>query len=129
MIIALDTATPECKMYLIKDSEIFASKNWLAERRLAQELLGQLEDFLAEHDLTFENLTGLVIFRGPGSFTGLRIGVTVFNTLADSLNIPIVGELGDDWLNTGVGRLQEGRVDSIVIPEYGSPPHITQQKK
>lgn len=129
MILAIDTATPECKIFLIKDDEVIANKNWLAERRLAQELLGQLEDFLAEHDLTFDRLTGLVIFRGPGSFTGLRIGVTVFNTLADSLNIPIVGEIGDDWLKLGISRLEEGRVDSIVLPEYGRPPHITQPKK
>ncbi len=129
MILAIDTSTPECKMYLLKDGAEFAHKNWLAERRLALELLEQLETFLAEHDYTFQDLKGLIVFRGPGSFTGLRIGITVFNTLADSLNIPIVGELGDDWLKLGMGKLAEGKVDTIVLPEYGMPPHITKPKK
>ena len=129
MILAIDTSTPECKMYLVKDGAEFVNKTWLAERRLALELLEQLEKFLAENNQTFQDLKGLVVFRGPGSFTGLRIGITVFNTLADSLNIPIVGELGDDWLKLGVGKLAEGKVDTIVLPEYGTPPHITKPKK
>ncbi len=129
MILAIDTSTPECKMFLVQDSSVFANKNWLAERRLALELLEQLETFLAEHNLTFQDLKGLIIFRGPGSFTGLRIGITVFNTLADSLNIPIVGEVGGDWLKVGIERLTSNKVDTIVLPEYGTPPHITRPKK
>lgn len=129
MILAIDTSTPECKMFLIRNNSVFADKNWLAERRLALELLEQLETFLAENESSFKDIKGLVIFRGPGSFTGLRIGITVFNTLAEGLNIPIVGELGDDWLKQGIGRLSEGKVDTIVLPEYGMPPHITQPKK
>lgn len=129
MILAIDTSTPECKMFLIRNNSVFADKNWLAERRLALELLEQLETFLAENESTLKDIKGLVIFRGPGSFTGLRIGITVFNTLAEGLNIPIVGELGDDWLKQGIGRLSEGKVDTIVLPEYGMPPHITQPKK
>lgn len=129
MILAIDTSTPECKMFLIRNNSVFADKNWLAERRLALELLEQLETFLAENESTFKDIKGLVIFRGPGSFTGLRIGITVFNTLAEGLNIPIVGELGNDWLKQGVGKLSEGKVDTIVLPEYGMPPHITQPKK
>lgn len=129
MILAIDTSTPECKMFLIRNDSVFTDKNWLAERRLALELLEQLETFLAENESTFKDIKGLVIFRGPGSFTGLRIGITVFNTLAEGLNIPIVGELGDDWLKQGIGRLSEGKVDTIVLPEYGMPPHITQPKK
>lgn len=129
MILAIDTSTPECKMFIVQDSSVFANKNWLAERRLALELLEQLETFLAEHNLTFQDLKGLIIFRGPGSFTGLRIGITVFNTLADSLNIPIVGEVGGDWLKVGIERLTSNKVDTIVLPEYGTPPHITRPKK
>lgn len=129
MILAIDTSTPECKMFLVRDGSVFADKNWLAERRLALELLEQLETFLAKNESTFEDIKGLVIFRGPGSFTGLRIGITVFNTLADSLAVPIVGELGDDWLKVGIKRLSSNKADTIVLPEYGMPPHITQPKK
>lgn len=129
MILAIDTSTPICKMTLFDNSAAKASKDWQADRRLALELLEQLETFLAENNLKFQNLTGLIVYRGPGSFTGLRIGVTVMNTLADSLNIPIVGQVGIDWQKSGVDRLISGKPDKIVLPEYGSPPHITKPTK
>lgn len=129
MIFALNTSTPTCGMYLLENGEVKKEKQWLAERRLAKELLGQIEDFLKENNLKFQDLQGLVVFRGPGSFTGLRIGATVANTLADSLEIPIVGGLGEDWLTSSTSRLQAGENDKIVLPEYGAPPHITQARK
>ncbi len=129
MILALDTSTPTCKMYLLKDGKVAAQKDWLAERRLAKELLGTIEAFLQENDTAFSSLTGLAVFRGPGSFTGLRIGVTVMNTLASSLDIPIVGATRDDWLIVTQQRLVSGENDKIVLPEYGAPPHITQARK
>ena len=51
------------KCFLSEDS-VVADKNWLAERRLALELLEQLETFLAENNCKFEDIKGLVIFRG-----------------------------------------------------------------
>lgn len=129
MILALDTSKPECKMTLLEKSSVVATKKWLAERRLALGLLIQIETFLNENSTSFQNLSGLIIFRGPGSFTGLRIGVTVANTLADSLTIPIVGEIGESWIKNGTARLDQKQNDQIVLPEYGSPPHITQAKK
>ncbi|MBI3494707.1 tRNA (adenosine(37)-N6)-threonylcarbamoyltransferase complex dimerization subunit type 1 TsaB [Candidatus Saccharibacteria bacterium] len=128
MILAIDTSTPECRMSLL-DGDKAVNKNWLAERRLALELLEQIETFLNENNLAFQDLTGLIVFRGPGSFTGLRIGITVLNTLADSLSIPIVGEVGDDWQRAGIERIKNEQTDKIVLPEYGSPPHITKPTK
>lgn len=129
MILTLDTSAPECRMSLMDDQRAVASKNWQADRRLALELLGQLEAFLLENNLSFKDLSGLIVFRGPGSFTGLRIGITVMNTLADSLDIPIVGEIGEPWQVKGAERINSGKVDKIVLPEYGSAPHITKPTK
>lgn len=129
MILAIDTSTPLCKMSLLDNGSVKAVKDWQADRRLALELLEQLESFLAENSLKFQDLTGLIVYRGPGSFTGLRIGVTVMNTLADSLDIPIVGEVGEDWQKIGIDRLNSDKPDKIVLPEYGSPPHITKPTK
>lgn len=129
MILGLRTSDPTCQMFLIEDEKIIAPKEWLAERRLSKELLGELEAFLSENDSSFAQLTGLAVFRGPGSYTGLRIGISVMNALAYGLEIPIVGETGDGWLVTAQNRLRKGDNDNVVIPEYGSLPNITIAKK
>lgn len=129
MILGLDTSTPTCKMCLQKDGGESVSQTWLAERRLATELLTRLEAFLQKNACTFVDLSGLVVFCGPGSFTGLRIGITVMNTLSEGLQIPIVGDTGENWFITTQQKLRAGENQKIVIPEYGSLPHVTLPKK
>jgi tRNA threonylcarbamoyladenosine biosynthesis protein TsaB len=102
---------------------------WEAGRTLAKGLLGYIEDTLAKHDASLSNVSGIVVFKGPGSFTGLRIGLTVLNTLADAEHIPIVGETGDVWKDSGYKRLSAGENDAIVLPEYGAAAHITTPRK
>lgn len=124
MILGLDTSTPVCRVYL--DGREYS---WEANRTLAHGLLGYLEDCLTKENKTFTDLTGLAVFRGPGSYTGLRIGITVANTIAGAQGIPIAGETGGDWLASATTRLRGGESDQIVLPEYGGDAHITVPKK
>ena len=64
-----------------------------------------------------------------GKFYGLRIGLTVVNTLADSLNIPIVGAMGDNWRDLALDKLRSGENEKIVMPEYGATANITAPRK
>lgn len=130
MILGLRTDSPVAELYLYDSSgDRLAEKTWQADRNLAHELLMQLEYFLSSHEQSLQNVTGLVLYKGPGSFTSLRIGITVANTWAYSQAIPIVGETGNDWLENGIKRLQNGNDDAGVLPLYGSEPHITRPKK
>lgn len=99
---------------------------WEAGRELARDLLGRIEALVGDD---WDTLSGVVVFRGPGSFTSLRIGITTANTIAYSQGIPIIGEIGDDWLEKALTKLTDGQNDTQVLPEYGSDPHITVQKK
>lgn len=128
MILLLDTSTPLCKLTLMDGDQRF-DYEWQADRTLALHLLSFLRDKLAEHDKTFADIAGIGVFRGPGSFTGLRIGLTVLNTIADSQQVPIVGALGDNWLEAALQRLAESENDQIVLPEYGGEAHITKPRK
>lgn len=98
-------------------------------RNLSNDLLSAIQTLLAENDLTLEDLKGIVVFRGPGSFTGLRISATVANTLSYALSVPIVGTTGEGWFKLGLGRLDKQENDTQVIPEYGADANITKPKK
>lgn len=130
MLLGLRTDSSSAELYLfdIGGSQI-ASKAWQADRTLARWLLKNIDDFLHENATSKEALKGIFVFEGPGSFTGLRIGITVANALATSLNIPIIGERTDDWVHNSVERLVQGRNDQIVLPFYGADARITQPKK
>jgi len=128
MILLLDTSTPVCKLTLI-DGEWHYEDEWQADRTLAKNLLGYLQEQLKKNGKTFADITALGAFRGPGSFTGLRIGLTVLNTIADSEGTPIVGEGGESWKENALVRIDAGENDRIVLPYYGSEAHITKPRK
>lgn len=102
---------------------------WQADRHLAHDMLAYLRDRLAEQNLTFTDITGIGVYRGPGSYTGLRIGLTVLNTIASSEHVAIVGATGDNWHEDCLAKLRSGVDDQIVLPEYGGDAHITKPRK
>ena len=128
MILLLDTSTPVCKLSFV-DGDWRFDDEWESGRTLAKGLLGYLQDNLAKHGKVWADISGIVAYKGPGSFTGLRIGLTVLNTFADSESIPIVGTTGDDWQLVGIARLTAGENDELVMPEYGAEAHITTPRK
>lgn len=127
MILLLDTSTPVCRLTVVDgERKVY---EWQADRELAKGLLEYIHSTLEKHGSTWSNLSGLGVMKGPGSFTGLRIGMSVFNTLADSLHIPIVGETGDGWQDAALARLAAGEDEKVLLPEYGRPANITTPRK
>lgn len=110
MKIYLDTSTPETVLK-INDKEYRHTFG----RDLAEQLLGYMRDKLAEHDASFQDITEITFMAGPGSFTGLRIGATIVNTLAHELNIPLYDH--------------HGQRHPIIIPDYGRGANITAPRK
>jgi tRNA threonylcarbamoyladenosine biosynthesis protein TsaB len=143
MLLALKTADKISEIYILDDDTtartvlIEKEKKWEAGRELARNLLGEIEKLLTGLQTksgttsknVFDNLTGIIVFQGPGSFTGLRIGITTANAIAYAEEIPIVGASGEDWLKKGAEKLRKNQNDKIVLPEYGASPHITAPKK
>lgn len=128
-ILALKTANPEAEIYLYKNDLLIEKYIWVADRKLADTLNYQINEIIDRNKLVYEDLGGLAIFKGPGSFTGLRIGISVFNTIAYTLEIPIIGSSGDNWLSDAISGLISNKNDKLVIPEYGSEPNITKPRK
>lgn len=128
MILLLDSSTPICRITLI-DEDTRIDNEWQADRTLAKGLLGYLDAQLRAHGWTFADITGIGVFEGPGSFTGLRIGMAVLNTIADAQSVPIVGARGEAWQTEALARLEAGENDRIVLPFYASEAHITKPRK
>lgn len=128
MIILLDTSTPICKLTLVDDQQRIHDE-WQADRSLADGLIGYLRNKLAVYGKDWNNISGIGICKGPGSFTGLRIGLTVCNTIADAKAIPIVGETGETWQEKVLQRLRGGENDRLVLPLYGRDANITKPRK
>lgn len=129
MILLLDTSTNVCRLTLINDDKVKHESEWEASRELSLGLLEYIETELNKQAKGFSDIKGIGVFRGPGSFTGLRIGLTVLNTLADGMSVPIVGEIGDDWKDQAISRLAQGESDQIVLPLYGGEANITIPRK
>ena len=110
MKLYLNTSTSKCILKL--DDKVYEAE---LGHEMAEKLLGFIKEKLAENNQTFDNITELEFMSGPGSFTGLRIGASVINTIADYLGIPIKDQNGD--------------LHQLILPEYGRPANITTQKK
>ncbi len=127
MILAIKTDSPTTEIYALEASgEVASQEIWQADRTLARDLLAKIETLLV---MNFDQLTGIIVFKGPGSFTGLRIGITTANAISYAKQIPIVATDGESWLSDGLERLRIGQTDQIALPEYGAPANITMPKK
>ena len=128
MILAIRTDKPEAEVSLLVDNSEAASKKWLAHRELGATLHAAIKELLEKNSADWDDIHGIIFYKGPGSFTGLRIGASIVNALAWSNKAPVCSVSGADWLNTGMRELENG-ANTGAIPEYGSDPHITRPKK
>ena len=129
MFITIRTDNPEAEIGLYDGKNQLSYHKWQADRKLAKELLATIRDELKKQSADWSDITGVVAYEGPGSFTGLRIGITVADSIAYGNNIPIVGAQGDDWISAGLARLIAGETDRLVLPHYGAEANITLPKK
>lgn len=90
MLLAIDTATRHASIALYDERGIAAEHSWSSRNRHSTELTPAIAAMLAQQERTAEALTGVAVTGGPGSFTGLRIGMSVAKGLALGLGIPIL---------------------------------------
>lgn len=128
MILLIDTSSATCKFSFVDNNERHDCE-WQGDKNLAKYLLKKLSEEMQKLGKQWSDISAIGVMRGPGSFTGLRIGITVMNTLADSQRIPIVGSIGSDWRNKAILQIQSGADEKIVLPFYEQEPHITLSRK
>jgi tRNA threonylcarbamoyladenosine biosynthesis protein TsaB len=129
LILTIRTDKPEAEIGLFDGQNKVAYETWLAHRDLAATIHTKVKELLDGQNKTYKDVQAIACFQGPGSFTGLRIGITVADAFAYGLALPVVGAQGEDWITKAIARLESGDNDHIAVPHYGAPVHITQQRK
>jgi tRNA threonylcarbamoyladenosine biosynthesis protein TsaB len=91
LLLNIETATKNCSVSLAKDGKTIACKE-IAEQNFshAEKLHVFIDELLKENNFTYNNLNAVAISQGPGSYTGLRIGVSSAKGLCYALNIPMI---------------------------------------
>lgn len=133
-ILALDTSTELCSVALSIDGGML-SHAVMAGNRHSEMLLPMVDDLLADAGWSLNELDGLAYGRGPGSFTGLRIGCGVVQGLAFGANLPVVGvvtlaamaeEVHEDMAQGGepthVMACIDARMHEIYVAAYRCTP-------
>lgn len=91
MLLAIDTSTDIAGLALLGDDRIVAELNWLCRRSHSTQLLPNLTHLLEQAGLSLEEAECIIVARGPGSYNGLRVGISTAKALAYSLGIPVIG--------------------------------------
>jgi len=91
MILAIDTATQYAGLALYNQDGVYAEESWFAGRNHTTELAPRLARMLKSANLKVPHLTALAVSLGPGSFTGLRIGLAMAKGLALPHKLPVIG--------------------------------------
>ena len=129
-VLAIRTDSETAELYILtREGKIANKQIWQAGRNLSKDLLKTISNLLKKAEINFNNLGAVVVYRGPGSFTGLRIGISVANAIAYSLDIPVVGTTGKRWITVDSKQINKTKNRQFIVPEYGAEPNITKPKK
>lgn len=129
MILTIHASGVETILELFaSDGTTSNSDKWDSGRALSDELIQHILMLFQNSNTTLNDLKGIIIFSGPGSFTSLRIGHSVANALADGLTIPVVGTAGENWIIDGITELNTSNTKESALPFYGAEANITKPK-
>ncbi len=98
MILAIDTATRSAGLAVYDGHTVRAELTWETSDHHTVELMPRIVETLSQINVSIDQLSGLGVSIGPGSFTGVRVGVAVAKGLALARSIPIAGVRSTDIL-------------------------------
>jgi len=87
-----------------------------------------LQKFLGQSKITPPDLTKVIVCSGPGSFTGIRVGIALAQALGFALNIPVIA-VKKNHIPNDLAKLRSLRGTKTLTLHYGRKPNITQSKK
>ena len=111
-ILAIDTSSKICSVCILEDNALILEKHTDDEKTHSQNLMPLIDELFKEVNLTLDNIDLLACCLGPGSFTGIRIGLATIKAFADAKNIPVTGVTSLESLAYNVE--QTGLIVSLI---------------
>ncbi|MCU9615315.1 tRNA (adenosine(37)-N6)-threonylcarbamoyltransferase complex dimerization subunit type 1 TsaB [Caldibacillus lycopersici] len=118
-ILAIDTSTDVLGIGLVSDEKVIGEYITNIKRNHSTRVLPAIEYLLKDCGIQTKDINKIVVAEGPGSYTGLRIGVTIGKTLAWTLKIPLVG-VSSLKVMAASGRYFDGYISPIIDARRGN---------
>ena len=90
-ILAIDTSTPTCSVGIVDGSRTLAETVDASGQTHARHLMGMVDSAVSSSGVSLQEIDGFAVVTGPGTFTGLRIGISTIKGLASALSRPVAG--------------------------------------
>ena len=126
----------ELDVFLLQNNKILAKQNLKGDFKVSESLLKLITKLLKKNKVELKQLIGIIAISGPGPFTSLRIAAAVANTLAFTLQIPVVGipiknikSTEADLIKLGIKEIHKAKMGNYIQPFYNQEPNITIAKK
>jgi len=112
-ILAIDTSSELCLTALLENEELIGENNLDNGRTHSENLMILIKELLGKNKLDVKDLNLIACSVGPGSFTGIRIGVSSIKGIAEVLNIPVISVTSLEALSENIDKKDITRVSLI----------------
>jgi tRNA threonylcarbamoyladenosine biosynthesis protein TsaB len=118
-ILAIDTSNYSLGVALLEENVVLGEYITNLKKNHSVRIMPAIQTLMKDCDRVPKDITKIVVAKGPGSYTGVRIGVTIAKTMAWSLKIPLVGVSSLEILAAGTGRYFDGFVSPLFDARRG----------
>lgn len=115
-ILAIDTSSKICSVSILEDKKVIIEKHNDDEKTHSQKLMPLIAEILKQQNINLDDINLLACCQGPGSFTGIRIGISTVKAFSDVKNIPIIGITSLESLAYNIKT--DGLIASIIDAKH-----------
>ncbi|KQL17637.1 tRNA (adenosine(37)-N6)-threonylcarbamoyltransferase complex dimerization subunit type 1 TsaB [Cytobacillus solani] len=118
-LLSIDTSNYSLGVALLDGNQVIGEYITNIKKNHSVRVMPAIEALMKDCDVKPSDLSKIVVAKGPGSYTGVRIGVTIAKTLAWTLNIPLTGVSSLEVLAASAGRYFEGVISPVFDARRG----------
>lgn len=116
LILNIETSTQVCSVSISNNSDVIAFKESKDEKSHAKLLTIFIDELLKENNLTFNDFDAIAVSKGPGSYTGLRIGVSTAKGLCYAKDIPLIAINTLQSMANAIAQKNKYSEKAILVP-------------